>query len=58
MVTVRYSASVYNRAGLSKGINATGIITGRKHIAAAVVNRIVTVNCIHIAIIATIMQAI
>jgi len=49
---------VYNRAGLSKGIIATGIITGRKHIAAAVVNRIVTVNCIHIAVIATIMQAI
>ncbi len=48
-----------NRGGLSKGIIATGIITGRKHIAnAAVVNRIVTVNCIHIAVIATIMQAI
>ena len=58
MVTVRHSASVCNRGGLSKGIIATGIITGRKHIAAAAVNRIVTVNCIHIAVIATIMQAI
>ena len=58
MVIVRCSVSVCNRADLSKGIIATGIITGRKRIAAAVVNRIVTVNCIHIAIIATIMQAI
>ena len=51
-----------NRASLSRGITAAaGIIVvaaGRKRIATAVVNRIVTVNCIHIAVIITIMLAI
>jgi hypothetical protein len=48
---------VCSHANLSKG-RITGIINGRKRIATAVVNRIVTVNCIHIAVITTIMQAI
>jgi len=53
---------VCSRASLSRGITAaTSIIViaaGRKRIATVVVNRIVTVNCIHIAVIITIMLAI
>jgi hypothetical protein len=51
---------VCSRATLSRAVGTAGIITiaNRMRIATAVVNRIVTVNCIHIAIIATIMLSI
>ena len=49
-----------SRASLSRGGIAASIIAivDRKRIATVVVNRIVTVNCIHIAAVTAIMQAI
>ena len=49
-----------SRATLSRAIGTAGIIAiaNRMRIATAVVNRIVTVNCIHIAVIASIMLSI
>jgi hypothetical protein len=51
---------VCSRAILSRAIGTAGIIAiaNRMRIATAVVNRIVTVNCIHIAVITTIMLSI
>jgi hypothetical protein len=51
---------VCSRATLSRAIGTAGIIAiaDRMRIATAVVNRIVTVNCIHIAVITTIMLSI
>jgi hypothetical protein len=51
---------VCSRATLSRVVGTAGIIAiaNRMRIATAVVNRIVTVNCIHIAVIATMMLSI